>query len=363
MGYFSLPRRSSLVLVGTLLAGSINAEAKDLEPFVFGLPTALSYNYSIYTAAMKLGFFEEEGLEATLQGFQGGSALITQVANKGVDVGSSSAEPIIIASETNPARLPITFIYNQNRDYNWQFVVPDGSPIKTLADLKGKKIGVGSLANSHMPVTRVMLAEAGLTEGVDYDFIAIGTGAPAFKALLDGSVDAYNTWTANIGSFEALGNKLQRLPIGERYTGLFQTGFFTHSDYITERPDFIKGFGRAYTKATIVCREVPGYCLRSFWEQYPDLKPRDISEDDAIAALVPALQISWNHYFAFPEGQERKFGSYPEGSWEELVSVLHEGGALKEANVKVDELYTNEFVEAFNDFDQQSLKALIETLR
>ncbi len=63
------------------------------------------------------------------------------------------------------------------------------------------------------------MKENGLEITKDYQLMAISIGGPAFRALMNGQVDAYNTWTANIAGFESLGTKLKRLPIDSPVQG------------------------------------------------------------------------------------------------------------------------------------------------
>ncbi len=43
-----------------------------------------------------------------------------------------------------------------------RIVVPDDSPIKTVADLKGKTVGVPSLASGSVPFARALIASVGV---------------------------------------------------------------------------------------------------------------------------------------------------------------------------------------------------------
>jgi NitT/TauT family transport system substrate-binding protein len=56
-------------------------------------------------------------------------------------------------------------------------------------------------------------------------------------------------------------------------------------------------------------------------------------------------------YLAFPAGQPRRFGEYPETSWKNFVKALYLGGELSSPDIDVSKLYTNEFVDQFNKFD------------
>lgn len=356
---------SSAFAATTLLlafCGGAACGAQPLTDVVVGLPTTLSYNFAMFAAALELGYYEEEGLNVKFQEFQGGTIVMSQVASKKVTIGAGVADALIIANQPTKTRFPIKFFYNQTRNYNWEFVVPSDSPIHSISDLRGKKIGIGALANTHMPVTRVILKENGLTENKDYSFVPVGVGATAFRALSLHRIDAYNTFTANTAAFETLegGNKLRALPIGEKYQTLFQNGFFAHIDTINSNPEVLIGFGRATAKATLLCQHALEYCIESYWRLNKNSKPH--TEDKDIAKrTAEAMRGVWSSYVAFPEGNARAFGSYPEEGWQNFISILSDGGAI---STKYDpsSLYTNEFVEEINRFDRTDILERAQSL-
>jgi len=63
------------------------------------------------------------------------------------------------------------------------------SPIRKDVDLKGKAIGVGSLASSAVGYMKALVAEAGLDPNKDVTFLPVGMGAQAAMALKMGKVD------------------------------------------------------------------------------------------------------------------------------------------------------------------------------
>jgi NitT/TauT family transport system substrate-binding protein len=60
---------------------------------------------------------------------------------------------------------------------------------KTVADLKGKKIGISAPGSSTNMVANLILSRAGIQAG-DVSFIGVGTAASALTALRSGQIDA-----------------------------------------------------------------------------------------------------------------------------------------------------------------------------
>src|SRR5262249_60527085 len=69
----------------------------------------------------------------------------------------------------------------------WLYSKPE---IKTVADLKGKKIGVSSLGSGPDSILRDILKKHGLDGGRDAVILPVGSGTARFFALQAGSVDA-----------------------------------------------------------------------------------------------------------------------------------------------------------------------------
>ncbi len=207
------------------------------------------------------------------------------------------------------------------------------------------------------------MKENGLELTKDYKLMAISIGGPAFKALLDGQVDVYNTWVANIAGFESRGTKLRRIPIDPRFKSLFTVGYFAHEDTIKQKPDLLAGFGRGVAKGTLACQAALEWCVKTFWKYYPNLKPRDGDEAENLKRQVYAVEQGMKTSFAFPEGKPRRFGEYPEGAWKSFIDILHEGGEIASGKIDPSTFYTNELVDKINDFDAAAVEKQTAALK
>jgi NitT/TauT family transport system substrate-binding protein len=353
-----LMRTAQLSVLVLAMAGTSGARAELVK---LGQATNTSLTFGPIFAAIELGYFKQENVELEILDFQGASVLLPQVGNKAVTIGFPGPDPLIISHQPGRDPIPVKFFYNGARESIWEFLVPANSPLKTLNDLKGKTIGVGALANANVPITRAMLSEIGLTPK-DYSFMAIGVGAPAFRATLNGDVDSYNTFDTNIAAFETTGAKLRRLPQEQKYKDLFSNGFVAHVDTIRDRPDLVAGFGRALTKGIIVCEANPDWCVRNFYKHKPNLKPAGASEAEVLAKGKHILNSRMQKYLAFPAGKPRRFGEYSAEAWKNFVTALYQGGELKTTDIDVSALYTNDLVDRFNDFDVKAIQGQAKAL-
>ena len=144
-------------------------------------------------------------------------------------------------------------------------VAPD-SPIKRIADLKGKTIGTPSSQPSAF-VARA-LEDARLSVG-DIELVKIENNAGA-SALATGAIDAWATWDPFYAAAE-LEQGAVALIDGEKYITNYVT-VFGHSDYVAAYPETVQRFLHGYSQALSWVKGNPEQAIQLFVEQNK-LKP------------------------------------------------------------------------------------------
>src|SRR6059036_1689093 len=107
--------------------------------------------------ADSFGYFKDENLTVELVRFDGGVGSLRASASGAIDLAGTSSEPVVDAI-ANGADVKIIYTYAPLVDVS--FAVGPG--IKTLADLKGKKMGVQEPGGFADVMTRIVLKKAGL---------------------------------------------------------------------------------------------------------------------------------------------------------------------------------------------------------
>ena len=348
--FLQCSRRSiaALIAVATaLIMGTPAASAA--EKMILGLVTKPNLTYAPHYLAKGAGFFKEEGLDVDMVSFDGSGTLVQQLAAKRVLVGWASPDILIVTHQPGKDALPLRFFYNGSRVSPWEFVVPEDSPVKTLSDLRGKKIGVGSLTFGNVPVTKAVLKEQGLEFGKDYELLPVGAGAAAFLAFKRGQIDALNLFDAAHANLEITGAKIRRLVQPSKFTEVTAHGFVTHEGNIKTHGKQLAGFARAFAKATVACEAAPRQCVENFWRMFPELKPSEGSEAKIFEDGISVLRYGMKKYLAF-DG-ERRYGIYSDEGLQNAVNALYAGGQLATNEVDVKKLYTNAIVDEANRFD------------
>lgn len=350
-----LAKTAALLAAAVLLSQGAATQAVAAEKVTFAYPTNISLSNAPTLMAVGMGYFKEAGLDVSINFFQGSAVMLPQIAQKHVTFGWITPDPLVVSLAPGRDPLPVKMFYNGIYLSPFEIVVPEGSPVHSLKDLKGKKIGVGAMSWGNVLVTKAMLKDLGYSWPKDYTLVPVGVGPTAFRALSDGSIDALNLFDTFHKQMENRGAKLRRLPFEPRYKALFSSGLIAHNDTLKNRPDLVTAFSRAATKGVIACNANPVACVKNFWSLYPNTKPAQGTEQEKLADAVEVLKVRLKTMIP-PEGLS-KMGYYTEDAWKHYAQILHAGGQLPTADVPVQTLYTNEFVKAIDDFDAQAVIA------
>jgi NitT/TauT family transport system substrate-binding protein len=173
-----LLRLSQLLSAALGLALATSAGAELIRTAV---PRA-SLNYlSIYAAEAK-GFFKDEGLENETIAI-GGPAAIAALLSGNVDFSGAGGSGLRAAAKGAELKA----IFYQTEKVTWFFVVHPS--IKSVADLKGKKIAVGLIGDSEDRFSTMFVEKNGLS-AKDITRIPMGTSSELIAAIKSGSLQA-----------------------------------------------------------------------------------------------------------------------------------------------------------------------------
>lgn len=332
------------------------AQATDTVTVALAIPPAV-HDGAPYAAAQELGFFKQENLEVKTIVFQGAGALLPQVASKRVTFGYPTSEPVISSYFNSKDLLPLKYFYNGVPSNTMEFAVLASSPIHSITDLKGKKIGVGALTWGTIPGGRAALRTAGLIPGKNVEYVAVGALAAGFQALRDGRVDALNFNSSWDDMLEMSGTKIRRISYPSVFEETAGNGFITHIDNFKEHPDLLVRFGRAYTKAQIACEANPTYCVKAFWRANPGAKPSNADTPEALQQAVTLLTNRLHRVLYKPDGSARIPGQYNFQAIHAGIAAMAKAGEYPSADVPVEKIFSNEFINQINNFDVKAVQA------
>lgn len=329
------------------------AQDKPLKKVIFAVTTKdISVGHSAHSSMPQvLGYWKEEGLDVTVMSVEGSAAGMQQLAAGNLQVVSLGPEEIVIGREKG---VKIKGFYVQARETIYRLVVPADSPLQKVADLKGKTIGVPSLASGSVPFAKALVASVGIDPEKDVKILAVGVGAPGRLALQQKTVDCLALWDTLQASIENSGMQLRRLDLPMVQEMLGQT-LATRDDQVTENAAMLVGFARGVAKATVFGLANPEAAVRIHWKMYPETKPQT---GDEAKALKDALNV-FNARFMLQRVDNRpdpRFGIGTLAQWEKLKSIFKDQ-KLIEGTVPAADLYSAALVDQINKFDRAAIVA------
>lgn len=214
-----------------------------------------------------LGTLEERlaplGYKVEWHEFQAGPALVEALHVGSIDVGRTGNTPVIFAQAAGTTF--VTLAAGKPKFQGSGILVPKDSPIKTIADLKGKKISFAKGSSAHYLIIKA-LEEAGIAySDIEPAFLSPGDARVAFE---QGNIDAMVVWDPFTASTELHSDGVL-LTNGE--------GLTTDRDFFIATDSFAKTHPDI---AEVIVEEV---AKSSDWANE--------NIDDLVAMLVPILNI------------------------------------------------------------------------
>lgn len=308
----------------------------------------------VQAIAEELGLFREENLEVEYVVLAGAGALLPQLLQRNITIALPLPETLLSAHKAGEPPLPVSYFYNAGPWNTLEIAVKANSDIRTLADLRGKSIGVGALTWGTIPQTRALLRSAGLTPGRDVQIVAVGVLGAGFHALREDRVQALNFNSTWVDLLEQEGVPARRLTYPPIFRQMVVNGYIAHRSTLDENPGLLKRFGRAWTEALIVCDVNPRACVEAFWRKNPSARPQGDSQT-ALAANIRLLQ-RWSEPILRDEnGKARVPGAYDLDIIRAYVGEMHRYGEFSSQDIPLGAYFSNALVPDFSQFDHEAL--------
>ena len=204
-----------------------------------GNSSATAFNFMPLAFGIKQGNFAKNGVEVEVVDLGGASKIYQAMIAGSIDMSLAAGTdvPFIMKGvpETGVGAIAITPAL-------LGIVVPWNSPIHTLADLKGKKIGFSTVGSLTQWVAFAAVHKAGLTPN-DITGVTDGsTTPPQIAALETGQVDAQVSAVALGWNLEQQ-KKGRLLASASEFVGPFLlNAIYAQDDFMKKHPDAVRGF-------------------------------------------------------------------------------------------------------------------------
>jgi NitT/TauT family transport system substrate-binding protein len=327
----------AVVLPFALLVGA-PAQTQELRAVTFVQPSPSAINSFPVFVAIGEGYFEEEGLEVTVEAINGSAAVLQALSAGQAHFGRPGPGPVIAARSRG---VDAVFIYNVAARSNFGIVVREESDITGPEGLRGKVIGTGTADGAEVGFARNVMSGSNMVAGTDFTFLTVGDGGPATVAFNSGEMDAYSASTADAAILNQRGMKVRDITPSE-FARFFGNGLATMGDTIRNDRELVEKFGRAFTRGHAFAlddanREVVLAHLKAG-------NPQEGEDPEFQSALFDAVRSK-----TIAVDNANGLGYMPPEVWEEWQTSLVAGGEIAAPLDDLNAAYTNEFIAPWNE--------------
>ena len=231
-----------LFLVFTAVADSRDAGAQ-LRKVRATIP-ALTESSITFLLAKDKGYWREEGLDVELILARAAPSIQAVIAGN-VEFGTAGGSGLLPISRG----LPMSFLFTTFDKANFSLYAKP--QIRSIQELKGKRIGVSSFGSGPDSLLRDFLTDHGIEGGRDATILAVGSGTERFIALKTNSVDAAMlSPSAYIMAEEAGFRELVSFVKQGDYVYL-QGGIIARNALLKSEPGLVEKFIRGSVKALL----------------------------------------------------------------------------------------------------------------
>jgi NitT/TauT family transport system substrate-binding protein len=344
--------REILILVASAgVAMAQPAMADDNLTLILGARTPALMN-TLNLVAEGAGFYKAEHLTVTRSSSNGALDAAQACSSGKIDICPIGIEPPI-TNFVDGIRLRM-FLSRASK-FAYVIAVPEDSPVKTLADLKGKNIGVHVInaAASGAFTTTSTLSLAGL-KPTDYTLVPIGYENQAADALASGKVSAAAFPYYEFIPFIVAGRKL-RIFQHPTLKDVPNTGYAAAPSVLAAKHDQIQRFSRAIVKASLFIHYNAGAAARLLLQA--DGKP--FSDEDV--QRKTAELTAWQNELPAADPTSRRIGAFSEQGVQSYIQLLADSGVIRYP-ILAKEVVTDEFIKFANDFDHRAVEKLAKSM-
>ncbi|HVQ74497.1 MAG TPA: ABC transporter substrate-binding protein [Candidatus Binatia bacterium] len=242
--------RTLVIAVATLALATPGGAG---EPVTFAYSQLGYIGHLPWTVAIGQKYFEEQGLEVKGYNFESGGKSVAAVLGGSADFSANALEHAIKAKAQGK---DLVYVFSSTRAPAWGLAVSSAhrNEIRSVADLKGKTVGVSGIGVASHVLLNYMLVKAGV-DPRDVKIVAVGisTLPPALeggKIVAGMAAEPFFSRMVKKGTAFSLGNmntlKDTAAILGGEYAF---SGAITRPDVIEKRPHQVQKVVTALVKA------------------------------------------------------------------------------------------------------------------
>lgn len=281
-----------------------------------------------FQLAMKRRYYAKNNLDVTFQTGRGGADVAKQVAVGNADLGGGVGETSMIV---RPNDLPVRAVAQLGSRSLFQLTTRKDVGVKTMADLKGKKLGVIGYQDTGYYALLAVLA----ANNIKRDQLEIQAVGPAgvTQLMIAKSLDGIMAVPEWADAIETAGIPLDYFEIDKTFPAMAQA-ILTSDKLIKERPQVVRGFVHAVMQAMRDCMADPAAAAKDYVATVPQHAGKEVDMERILRRYVQ------NVYATEPASA---LGTFDPKRITTVQKFYLENQIIQTA-VPVADLYTNDFV-------------------
>jgi ABC-type nitrate/sulfonate/bicarbonate transport system substrate-binding protein len=244
-------RRFLTLLAVTLLAATTIATSASAETLRVGKAGREAFSFVPIDIGVRTGIFKKHGLDIEIANFGGDAKLQQAMAADSIDISLGSGPGLAFIVKGSPVKgiaamagPPLLFA----------LVVRNDDTVKTVDDLKGRKIGVSTVGS----VTSWIISEVSRQRGWGFDGITqvpIGENAARVAAVRSKALDGCIVDIASALNYAQRGDGRILLRFGDLVKDFILHVIFATDTAIAKRPEALRGFMAGWLETIAYMRQ------------------------------------------------------------------------------------------------------------
>ena len=274
----SQPRGSSAASPSASASSQASGQGLETLKVSFASNSAI---YAPFFIAMDKGYYAADGIAINMVEAGGGVATPALISG---DVAYSTSAASSISAIIKGAPLKVIETTADRPGYELWTSSPN---VKTLADVKGKTIGIQTRGDTFEIAMRIFLEKHNMDPN-SVSFTPLGTGNARLSALQSGSIPVVLLGTGDVVQYQSTGGKGHMVANLKQEVQMLYTGVATSDKELKDHPDRVQRYLRATMKGLLYYIAFKDQTLQILGKYNKRvLAANDADYQDVLSSLTP----------------------------------------------------------------------------